>query len=122
MASQPQQPTTFPRHGLIRGGLLDGWHYAYVRLVDDRQRMQVYLHVLATPPGSAWPFPKLVKLRPWQDFKALVRNPRARLVSEQPEMLDFDALLAIAVQRAIDNDPTTPRAWRSKAATEAASQ
>lgn len=99
-AVQHQERTLIPQHGRIKGGPLDGWLYALVKVVDDRAAFQVYLHVMATDP--AWPFPKLVKLRAWVDFDHLVRNTKARLVREQPAMLDWDKLLADAVQLALD--------------------
>jgi hypothetical protein len=58
-----------PQFGVIEGGLLDGWSFAYVRLVILKDR--VHLDLRCQP--KAWPFPKTVRLST-ADYLGL-RNP-----------------------------------------------
>lgn len=98
--------TVLPQHGVIVGGLLDGWSYAVQRVFDDRQRMQVFMDAMCTPPG--WPFPRLVRLSMWRDFDALAPT-KTKVVRDLPQMLDWDKVLGAAVQTALDAETSKKR-------------
>jgi len=93
------RPAPIPQHGLIKGGVMDGWHYALIRVVDERASFQVFMELKVSEPD--WPFPRFVKVRPWWDFTRLVPDETAPR-RERAKVLDWNELLADAVQVALD--------------------
>lgn len=90
MAKTPTlKQRSLPQHGVISGGLLDGWRYGLDEVRIEKNA--VVLHVQATQPN--WPFPKLVRLT-GRDFKTL-RNPGA-IAKEH----DTQTLIDAAIERA----------------------
>jgi hypothetical protein len=89
----PKTPTlkqrSLPQHGVISGGVLDGWSYGLDEVRIEKNA--VVVDVLATPPK--WPFPTLVALRQ-KDFDKL-RNPGA-IAKEN----DTQTLIDAAIERA----------------------
>lgn len=100
------QTSRIPRDGVIVGGMLDGWRYTFLRLIDNRPTMQVFMDVTVTQPNWPFPSPKPVHLTWGKDFDSLAPTPtESKLVRDQPVWLDFNELTAEAVQQALENDP-----------------
>lgn len=79
----------FPQYGEVQGGQLDGWRFAFLRLLV--QRRSVLLDLRVTPPAWPFPSPKPVRLNARTGFKRL-RNP-----GELAPYLDGQQLIAAAV-------------------------
>lgn len=62
----PKRRVLIPQHGVIQGGVLDGWSFAYIRFVV--RKSGTYLELRCTRPN--WPFPQTVQF---------ARNEYARL-------------------------------------------
>jgi len=75
-----------PQYGVIEGGLLDGWAYAFVRVEVDKAK--VFLVVRGTKPK--WPFPELIRLS-MADYIEL-RNPGMTAPTHEMQKL-IDAVI-----------------------------
>lgn len=95
--SLPRVP--IPERGLLKGGIYDGWHYTLLAVVDLREEFQVVMDMRVSDPH--WPFPRDVRLEPWVDFNSMVPDSSAPR-RERAELLDWNELLATAVQTAYD--------------------
>lgn len=76
-----------PQHGVIEGGLLDGWAYAFVRV--EVENGKAFLVVRGTKPN--WVFPELIRLG-MADYIEL-RNPGMTAATHELQQL-IDALAA----------------------------
>lgn len=88
----------FPAEGLIVGGEWDGWRYAFRKVEDHRDSMQVFVLLECTPPDGA--LSRDLRLRPAVDYERLVEHPTT---PGQP-WIGWEHELALAVRHALESD------------------